>query len=63
MARILKFEEGFSGRGGVPRSEAARRVRQNENSPRRVLSEILLIVGGVGMLVLLTTIFLGTPPP
>ena len=31
------------------------------NSPRRVLSEMMLIVGGAGLLVLLTTIFLGTP--
>lgn len=31
------------------------------NSPRRVLSEMMLIIGGAGLLVLLTTIFLGTP--
>ena len=31
------------------------------NAPGRVLSEILLILGGAGVLVLLTTIFFGTP--
>ena len=31
------------------------------NSPQRVLTEMMLIVGGAGLLVLLTTIFLGTP--
>ena len=34
-----------------------------ENSPQRVLSEMMLIVGGAGLLVLLATIFLGVPSP
>jgi hypothetical protein len=33
------------------------------NAPGRVLSEILLILGGAGFVVLLTTIFFGTPSP
>jgi hypothetical protein len=35
----------------------------SRNSPRRVLSEMMLIVGGAGLLVLLTTAFFGTPSP
>jgi hypothetical protein len=31
------------------------------NSPERVLREVLLILGGAGLLVLLTTVFLGAP--
>ena len=33
------------------------------NSPQRVLSEMMLIVGGAGLLVMLAAIFLGTPSP
>ena len=33
------------------------------NAPGRVLTEMLLILGGAGLLVLLTTIFFGTPSP
>ena len=33
------------------------------NSPQRVLSEMMLIIGGAGFLVLLTTIFLAAPSP
>jgi hypothetical protein len=31
------------------------------NSPGRVFTEVFLILGGVGLLVLLTTVFLGVP--
>jgi hypothetical protein len=31
------------------------------NSPRQVFSEVLLILGGTGLLVLLTTVFFGAP--
>ena len=31
------------------------------NSPQRVLTEVMLILGAAGLLVLLTTIFIGTP--
>ena len=31
------------------------------NSPRRVFAEVLLILGGAGLLVLLTTVFFGAP--
>lgn len=33
------------------------------NSPQRVLSEMMLIIGGAGFLVLLATIFLAAPSP
>jgi hypothetical protein len=33
------------------------------NSPQRVLSEMMLIIGVAGLLVLLTTIFLSAPSP
>jgi hypothetical protein len=32
-----------------------------KNSPGRVFTEMLLILGGAGLLVLLTTVFLGAP--
>lgn len=33
------------------------------NSAGRVLSEMMLIIGGASLLVLLTTVFLGAPSP
>jgi hypothetical protein len=33
------------------------------NSPQRVLSEMALIIGAAAVLVLLTTLFLGSPSP
>ena len=33
------------------------------NAPERVMTEMLLILGGAGLLLLLITIFFGTPSP
>jgi hypothetical protein len=78
MAQILDFDELSAGRAKRQAGDDAYSFwpevacglwsKQPEepnpnNSPQRVLSEIALIIGAAAALVLLATVFLGSPSP